>query len=295
MSLTNTDIQFKRSKNNLDDLNGIQLNFAEPLFVDNLTHDSEGKITAPYKAYLVVGRKPDEEAGEETASITVEKSPVFKAFSRDMADKLVFYNDTDGSITDESEREIPVNRLTTVDKNIDSLSIDDVARYYILCQKDGDNRVYKFTLDDFGIFINGRGVMHGAAWNDYAEFRPCEDDARPGQIVCDTGNGTVKMSTERLQPCAHIVSDTYGQVIGEEKNAVPIALAGRALVSMDSSLTHTQVGDCICAGPNGLASKMTRQEVTYHPDKIIGVVCEIPKTSHYGHIDIDGRVWVNVK
>ena len=297
MSLTNTDIQFKRSKHTLDELNGIQLNFAEPLFIDNLTHDSEGKITAPYKAYLVVGRKPDEEAGEETASISAEKSPVFKAFSRDIVDNLVFYNAEDGSITNESGDQVAVNRLTTINKTINDLSIQDVGKYYILCQRTDNNQVYKFTLDDFGIFINGRGVLTGAAWNDYAELREISGDALPGQVVCDQGDGTVALSNKLYQPCAHVVSDTFGHLIGEKKEGmVPIAVAGRVLVALDSSIAEgVEVGDCVCAGLNGLAHKMTRQEIINYPDRIIGTVCEIPKDNFIGSIEVDGRIWINVK
>ena len=76
MSLTNTDIQLKRSKNTLTELKDIDLNFAEPLFVDNTEiADDQGHLAKPCKAYLVMGRK--QQTDDET--VTVEKSPVFKA------------------------------------------------------------------------------------------------------------------------------------------------------------------------------------------------------------------------
>lgn len=293
MSLTNTDIQLKRSKNTLSKLKDIDLNFAEPLFVDNTeVADEQGHLAKPCKAYLVMGRKQQSDSEE----VTVEKSPVFKALSPDIADNLVFHNAEDGSITNEAGDQIPANRLTTISKTKDDLSNEDVHKYHILCQIDDDNTVYKFTLDDLGIFINGRGIMQGAAWNDYAEVRKISGKVpEPGMIVCDNGDGTMSTSSEKFQPCAHIVSDTYGQLIGEPSiEAAPIAVAGRVLVSLYDN--NVEIGDCICAGRNGLGEKMTRQEIANYPDRIVGVVCEIPVGyTKYNGIDVRGRVWVNVK
>ena len=52
-------------------------------------------------------------------------------------------------------------------------------------------------------------------------------------------------------------------------------------------ISNLTLGDCLCASENGLASKMTRQEIINYPDRIIGVVCEIPNEAN--------RVWVNIK
>ena len=298
MSRTNTNIQIKRSVNNLSDLTNLlgvpddlkdvaNLDFGEPFFIDNTT----GPVSEsdPCNAYIVVGRKPQSEADE----VTIKNSPVFKAFSQNRIGRFVFYDPEKGSIINEEGIQLPVNRLTTITKSEADLSSEDLSKYHILCQADSDNTVYKFALSDMGIFINGRGIMHGAAWNDYAETRPVEGVALPGQIVCDTGNGTVKLSEENYQVCAHVVSDTYGQLIGEKsENTVPIAVAGRVLVSVNEEV---KLGDCICAGPNGIGKKMTRQEIISYPDRIIGVVCEIPKTEVVGSIEVNGRVWVNIK
>ena len=282
MSQNNTDIQVKRSTSSLSALKDIKLLFGEPLFVDETAVDSSGFLSDPVKAYLVMGRK--EKDGETGYNIDVQRSPVFKAFSKDMADNLVFYDSLNGTIINEAGTELPVNRLTVNTISTSDLSSTDTSKYHILVQKDDDNTVQKFSLDDMGIYMNGRGIMHGAAWNDYAEFRPCADNVTPGQIVCDDGNGFVKLSSEKLQACAHVVSDTYGQIIGNKKDSVPIAVAGRVLVSVAEKV---ELGDCICAGPQGVGLKMTRQEITNFPDRIIGVVCEIPQTGD--------RVWVKVK
>lgn len=289
MSANNTDIQVKRSIHSESSLKDLELLFGEPLFIDETSTDSEGFLTDPVKAYLVIGRKLKD---GETSNVDVQRSPVFKAFSKDMADNIVFYDAENGTIINEAGEELAVNRLTVSTISTDDLSDEDTSKYHILVQRDTDNTIQKFSLDDIGLYMNGRGIMKGAAWNDYAEFRVCLDKVLPGQVVCDVGDGTVKLSSEKYQACAHIVSDTYGHVIGDDKNSVPIAVAGKALVAVEGDV---KVGDCICAGPHGCGIKMTSQEIVNFPDRIIGVVCELPKTDFIGLIEVDGRVWVNVK
>lgn len=64
-----------------------------------------------------------------------------------------------------------------------------------------------------GIYFDASsGVLFGAAWNDFAEFRNC--DAKAGQVVCESGDGSLKVSQKRLQSAPAVVSDTYGMVIG---------------------------------------------------------------------------------
>lgn len=288
MSINNTDIQFKRSVNDVGVLGGVELSFGEPFFVDNTTHDTEGSLTEPVNAYIYVGRKSDDE-GSNTATdvVTAAKSPVIKALSFSKANSLVFYDEDRNTIINESGELLPVTQLRANAITISDLTPDaSASKYHILCQPAGTDNVCKFSLEDLGISINGNGVMTGAAWNDYAELRTLHGDAEPGQIVCDSGDGFMELSNERLQPCAHIVSDTYGHLIGKKKDdAVPIAVSGRALVKTQEQFL--EIGDCLCAGPNGMAYKMTRQEIINYPDRIVGIVCELPQ-------DTD-RVWVNIK
>lgn len=282
MSHTNTSIQLKRGANTPDELATQELLFGEPFFIDNTQHDTNGFLTEPCNAYLYLGRKQ----GEETDVVTLEKSPVLKALSKEKADKLVFYNPANGSIINESNNELPVSRITANPVTSSDISTSNNTKYYILCQPDNDNTVYKFTLDELGIFINGNGIMHGAAWNDYAEYRLSNKPIEPGYVVCDLGEGFVDLSDVRLQPCAHVVSDTFGHIIGKEEDSVPIAVAGRVLVYVDN-IDDITLGDCVCAGPKGIASKMTRQEIINYPDRILGIVCDIPKDSN--------RIWINIK
>ena len=283
MSTTNTNIRLQRSVNTLSELANVELNFGEPIFVDNTVHDTSGFISEPCTAYLAIGRKPD----SPTDSITVEKSPVIKAFSKNKVDRFVFYDPTRNCIVDESDIELPVNRITASSIDASSLDPTSAQKYYILCQPENDNSVVKFTLDELGIFVGGNGVMRGAAWNDYAEFRKVRGDVNPGMVVCDSGDGFMEISSSKLQSCAHVVSDSYGQIIGEEDGSAPIAVAGRVKVFCKKD-DQFSLGDCVCADKGGVACKMSRQEIAYYPDRILGVVCEIPK-------DDDNRIWINVK
>ncbi len=47
----------------------------------------------------------------------------------------------------------------------------------------------------------------------------------------------------------------------------------------------------------GLASKMSREEVIKYPDRIIGVVSEIPEYKEWGtgKVKVNNRIWVKVK
>lgn len=140
-------------------------------------------------------------------------------------------------------------------------------------------------------------VLYGAAWNDYAEFRDQNDIIQPGYIAYSDDDGRLKITTERLQKFEGVVSDTFGFAIGEtDKCKTPIAVSGRALVYPDP-YDHFHSGDCVCAGPGGLAYKMTREEVMMYPDRIVGIVSEIPtyETWGTGNVKVDGRIWIKVR
>lgn len=140
-------------------------------------------------------------------------------------------------------------------------------------------------------------AVYGAVWNDYAEYRS-SDLVEPGRVICETGNGTLKLSTERLQPGANVVSDTFGFAIGETENCkTPIAVSGRALVYTHEDRYSYNAGDPVCAGPGGTVSKMSREEVMMYPDRIVGTVSEIPEYEHWGsgNVEVKNRIWIKIK
>lgn len=143
----------------------------------------------------------------------------------------------------------------------------------------------------------GSGVLYGAAWNDYAEYRE-SDTIEPGRVICENGDDTLSLATERLQPGANVVSDTFGFAIGETEQAkTPIAVSGRVLAYPYEDRNSYNPGDAVCAAPNGTVSKMTREEIREYPERIIGTVSAIPEYETWGtgDVPVNGRIWIKIK
>lgn len=139
--------------------------------------------------------------------------------------------------------------------------------------------------------------VYGAVWNDYAEFRICNDNFIPGQVVCENGDDTLSISTRRMQPGANIVSDTFGFAIGKTENAkCPIAVSGRVLAYTYEPREDFKPGEAVCAGPNGTISRMTREEIREYPECIIGTVSAIPEYDSWGENNtlVNNRIWIKI-
>lgn len=148
-----------------------------------------------------------------------------------------------------------------------------------------------------GAYIDEKGKVYGAVWNDLAEYRR-SDIKEPGRVICENGDGTLSLSYTRLQPGAKIISDTFGLSIGEtEQSTVPVAIAGRVLAHTYEDWWTFEPGEPVCSGPNGTISKMSRREVRKYPDRIIGTVSELPTYEYWGEykIPINERIWINIK
>lgn len=192
--------------------------------------------------------------------------------------------------------------------NANNLYINTTAeneKYYILgSPRVGNAPVYQAnnasgTGNTTGIYFNGAsGVLFGAAWNDYAEYRKTKNYIEAGRVVCETGQGDLVLATERLQPGAEIVSDTFGFAIGETNECkTPIAVSGRVLAYPYEDKNSYCAGDAVCPGPNGTVSKMTREEIINYPDRIIGTVSEIPNYEVWGQNDVkvNNRIWIRIR
>lgn len=139
--------------------------------------------------------------------------------------------------------------------------------------------------------------VYNAVWNDYAEFRKANSD-EPGRVVIEGKFGEMRKSTKRLQPGGSIISDTYGHAMGETKECkTPVAVAGRVLAYTYEDANSYEIGDVVCTGPNGTVSKMTREEIKEWPDRIIGIVSEIPNYDTWGqeNVKVNGRIWIKIK
>ena len=152
------------------------------------------------------------------------------------------------------------------------------------------------TIDKSGNVV--AKTVAGAIWNDYAEYRTQEEEVKPGYCVVSNDKGQVSKTTEKLQMCDGIVSDTFGFSIGETDAAkTPLAVAGRVLAYCAGNREDYRAGDIVCAGPEGRVMKMTRKEIREYPDRIIGHVSEIPSYNTWGtgNIAVNGRIWIKVR
>ena len=141
------------------------------------------------------------------------------------------------------------------------------------------------------------GAVWGAVWNDYAEFRKAES-IEPGRCVIEHSSAEMKLSTERLQPGAEIISDTFGFAIGEtDECKTPIASSGRVLAYPYEDRNSYPLGAAVCSGPNGTISLMTREEIKEYPERIIGTVSEIPNYEEWGtgKVKVNGRIWIRIR
>jgi hypothetical protein len=73
-----------------------------------------------------------------------------------------------------------------------------------------------------------------------------------------------------------------------------VAVSGRVLVYINEDIKNIHVGDVVAAGPNGKATIMTRDEIREYPDRILGIVCSIPKEEKWNNININNRIWIKI-
>lgn len=159
------------------------------------------------------------------------------------------------------------------------------------------NSTGKIYLGKGGAYIDEKGRVYGAVWNDLAEYRN-SDIQEPGRVICENGDGTLSLSYKRLQPGATIISDTFGFSIGETESCkTPVAIAGRVLAHTYEDWWTFEPGEAVCSGPNGTVSKMTRREIRKYPERIIGTVSELPTYEYWGEnkIPVNNRIWINIK
>ena len=160
-------------------------------------------------------------------------------------------------------------------------------------------------------FINSSGYFYsvrtyGAVWNDYAEYRKDNEKEKgmqqPGRCIKENGDGTLSLTTKRLERGCEIVSDTFGFAIGQdEKNGynTPIASSGRVLAYPYEPIEEfaSHIGYAVCSGPNGTVSIMTDEEEEKYPMRAIGTISEIPSYEEWGtgKVKVDGRVWIRIR
>lgn len=144
------------------------------------------------------------------------------------------------------------------------------------------------------------GILMGAAWNDYAEYRQTAINIEPGRCIYELGNDILELTTERLQRGCEIVSDTFGFAIGEtDECKTPVATSGRVLAYLyegrEAAAAH--IGWPVCSGPNGTVSIMTPEEEEKYPSRIIGTISAVPDYEVWGsgNVKVNGRIWIRIR
>lgn len=143
--------------------------------------------------------------------------------------------------------------------------------------------------------------VEGAVFNDYAEYRALKDPIEsyePGYCMTCNRDGKLFRTSSRMQHCEGITSDTFGFSIGRTDEAtVPLAVAGRVLVYTSEDPSTYYTGQAVCASRGGRVSKMTDSEIAQNPDRIVGIVSEIPTYETWGtnNVKVNGRIWITVK
>lgn len=173
-----------------------------------------------------------------------------------------------------------------------------------------------YYFQNYAATTNGiikAGQVHNAVWNDFAEFRESKE-TEPGRVLISNGKGQMILSNQRLVAGAKIITDTFGCSVGEsDTQKTPLGVAGRVLAYTYQPRENYKVGDCVCSAPNGTIDIMTRDEIKQYPDRIIGIVDEVPVyekweqyqtsnkegeesvTSKLVDVEVKGRIWIYVR
>lgn len=230
------------------------------------------------------GDKTDYAVGTDGKTLVYFKNgvPVASAVTVGSSTKPVYLN---GGVVTQCEDSLDVNISGVASK----VSCTSGNSFQVVGAKGIDS--YNKLYYNSSVTVNSNNVLMGAAWNDYAEFRESVGEA--GDVVCEDASGVLQKSKRRLQKCAYIISDTFGFTVGRHSEVDrPIAVSGRVLAKSSSKL---KVGDVVCSGKNGTVSKMNRLEIILFPDRIIGIVSEVPSYTKWNDIEIKDRVWIKVK
>jgi hypothetical protein len=142
--------------------------------------------------------------------------------------------------------------------------------------------------------------VYNAVWNDIADFQDLAEPAfYAGKCYYDTIEGA-KVCTERCQKSViGVASDTFGYGVGQDssRTQVSIAVCGWVLAHVNDA-TSCVPGDVLTNDVDGNLVKMTDQEKSLYPERIVAIYKRKENNEFFGPNDqvvVDGRHWVKVK
>ena len=205
------------------------------------------------------------------------------------------------TVTSDANGNITISSTDT-NTNTDTVGINFSSstgtKLYLIGSTETSGTNARTFYQNGNVYVDAGNVLMGAAWNDYAEYRNQEEEIEPGYCVKSADNGKVSKTTKKYAACDGIVSDTFGFAIGKTDTCqTPLAVAGRVLAYFEGNREDYHAGDTVCAGPNGKIMKMTREEIKEYPDRIIGLVSEIPEYETWGenNVLVNGRICIKIK
>lgn len=153
-----------------------------------------------------------------------------------------------------------------------------------------------------GLNVNGdfrsASKIWNAVWNDIADYQLLADKLESGRCYFDTKDGA-KICNKRCQMAViGIASDTFGIGVGSGNNSaeVPIAIGGWVLAFVDQEY---ECGTPLTNNENGDLAKMTQEEKTKHPERLVAIYKKPETREFWGQedkkIEVKGRHWVKVK
>ena len=143
--------------------------------------------------------------------------------------------------------------------------------------------------------------VYNSVYNDIADFVELEIPIEKIEYgKCYTyKNDTVHLSDRYCQKgIIGIASDTYGYGLGTKQLAdgyeIPIAVAGFVLAYVDNN-ENLEIGDVLTSSSNGYLIKMSNEDKSVYPERILGTFFKHEKKDVWHDIKVNGRVWIKVK
>ena len=139
--------------------------------------------------------------------------------------------------------------------------------------------------------IRSQGKIYNAVWNDYADYwdKKSNTNEHAGMCYSDYGKGLELSKKNHCKNVIGICSDTFGHGMGFRENALPIAVAGFVLASVDREYKS---GTLLTNDYMGYLTKASILDTIFN--RCVGkyIRKEVEKT--FNGKEVRGRSWVKV-